>query len=381
LRHIPEVNSHKLNLVGSMADIDNDRQISDVPNLTETSASEVHEQFRRTEAERVRLAAAAQGAIPRGAVGDPRGAVGGVGGDAPANPRGENGENSQANIQANLRGDQDDRQDAQIEVLVAAVRALTAAQGAGGLGPAHGQAPPEAPAAQGVQMAQNTQELSLTMPVLFYGKCKDGKSIPPNAFLMELKARQTRHGWEPSMLLRFVKSCLRGEAALWWEGCILLYGDDQDQGPAENYAAFKVAFKQHYSIGGATNNLCWVDTFRQRSDEDIREYFLRSTAELGNHLKESAPLLYGKTYTPVDITINGDNTLERVQRRQEIGHDVLDWPPRGARRLRSAHWKTYTPVDITINGDNMLERVQRRQEMGHDVLDRPPRGARRLRSA
>jgi hypothetical protein len=63
------------------------------------------------------------------------------------------------------------------------------------------------------------------------------------------------------MLLRFVKSCLRGESALWWEGCILLYGDDQDQGPAENNAAFKVAFKQHYGIGGATNNLCWADTF------------------------------------------------------------------------------------------------------------------------
>jgi hypothetical protein len=43
---------------------------------------------------------------------------------------------------------------------------------------------------------------------------------------------------------------------------------------------------------------------------------------LGNHLKESALLLYGKTYTPVDITINGNNTLKRVQRRPEIGHDV-----------------------------------------------------------
>jgi hypothetical protein len=177
-----------------MADIDDDSQISDVPNLTEASASEVHEQFRKKEAERVRLAAAAQRAIPSGMVGDPRGAVGGtvggVGGDAPANPRGENGENSQANVQANLRGDQDDRRDARIEVFMAAVRALTAAQGAGGVGPAHGQAPPEAPAAQGVQMAQNTQELSLTTRVLFYGKCKDGKSIPPNAFLMELEARR-----------------------------------------------------------------------------------------------------------------------------------------------------------------------------------------------
>jgi hypothetical protein len=202
---------------------------------------------------------------------------------------------------------------------MASVTALTAAQGAA----VTAQAPPAAPpTAQGVQMAQNTQELSLTTPVLFYRKCKDGKSIPPNAFLMELEARQTRHGWEPSMLLRFVQLCLRGEAALWWEGCILSYGDDQDQGPADNYVGFKIAFKQHYGIGGATNNLCWADTFLQRSDEDIREYFSRSTAELGNHLKESAPLLYGKANTPVDITVNVDNTLKRVQIRWERGQDL-----------------------------------------------------------
>jgi hypothetical protein len=104
----------------------------------------------------------------------------------------------------------------QTNAFLKAIAALTANQGAA----AAVEAPP---AAQGVQMAQNTQELSLTTPVLFYGRCKDGKSIPPNAFLMELEARQTRHGWEPSMLLLFVKSCLRGEAALWWEGCILSY--------------------------------------------------------------------------------------------------------------------------------------------------------------
>jgi hypothetical protein len=107
----------------------------------------------------------------------------------------------------------------------------------------------------------------------------------------------------------------------------------------ENYAAFKVAFKQHYGIGRATNSLCCADTFCQRSDEDIREYFLRSTAELGNHLKESAPLLYGKTYTPVDITINGGNTLKRVQRRREMGHDVgsaATWSQEIAQCVRDA---------------------------------------------
>jgi hypothetical protein len=168
--------------------------------------------------------------VPQGA-----GATGGAGGNVTENPR----------------GDLDGRMIAQMELqtnaFLKAITALTANQGAA----AAVEAPP---AAQGVQMAQNTQELSLTTPVLFYGRCKDGKSILPNAFLMELEARQTRHGWEPSMLLRFVKSCLRGKAALWWEGCILSYGDDQDQGPADNYVAFKIAFKQHYGIGRATNN-------------------------------------------------------------------------------------------------------------------------------
>jgi hypothetical protein len=172
----------------------------------------VHEQFQRAEAVRIAGATASQGA----------GATGGARGSVTENPR----------------GDPDGRLAAQMDALMAAVTALTAAQGAA----LTAQAPPVAPpAAQGVQMAQNTQELSLTTPVLFYGKCKDGKSIPLNAFLMELKARQTRLRWELSMLLRFVKSCLRGKAALWWKGCILSYGDNQDQGPADNYVAFKIA--------------------------------------------------------------------------------------------------------------------------------------------
>jgi hypothetical protein len=86
----------------------------------------------------------------------------------------------------------------QTNALLKAITALTVAQGAAAAAQAPtaaaAQAPTAAPpTAQGVQMAQNTQELSLTTPLLFYGRCKDGKSIPPNAFLMELKARQTRH--------------------------------------------------------------------------------------------------------------------------------------------------------------------------------------------
>jgi hypothetical protein len=89
----------------------------------------------------------------------------------------------------------------QMNALLADIMALSAAQVAA----ATGQALPAAlPAAQVVQIAQNTQELPVTTPVLFYRKCKDGKSIPPNVFLMDLEARQTRQAWEPSMLLCFV---------------------------------------------------------------------------------------------------------------------------------------------------------------------------------
>jgi hypothetical protein len=62
------------------------------------------------------------------------------------------------------QGDQDRVEVAQmkvqIDLMMTTIRALSTAQGARGMGPAHGQAPPEA--AQGVQMAQNTQVLSLT---------------------------------------------------------------------------------------------------------------------------------------------------------------------------------------------------------------------------
>jgi hypothetical protein len=134
--------------------------------------------------------AAGESGVPQGA-----GATGGAGGNVTEIPR----------------GDLDGRTIAQMELqtnaFLKAIAAFTANQVAAA-------AVEALPNAQGVPMAQNTQELSLTTPVLFYGRFKDRKSILPNAFLMELEARQTRHGWEPSMLLRFVKSCLRSKAAL-----------------------------------------------------------------------------------------------------------------------------------------------------------------------
>jgi hypothetical protein len=114
--------------------------------------------------------AAGGSGVPQGA-----GATGGAGGNVTENPRGD------------LNGRMISQMELQTNAFLKAIAALTANQGAA----AAVEAPPTA---QGVQMAQNTQELSLTTPVLFYGRCKDGKSIPPNAFLMELEARQTRHG-------------------------------------------------------------------------------------------------------------------------------------------------------------------------------------------
>ena len=56
-------------------------------------------------------------------------------------------------------------------------------------------------------------------------------------------------------------------------------------------------------------------------------------------MKDSTPLLYGKTYTPVDITVNGDNTLARVRNRRAMGHDVgsaATWSQEIAQCVRDA---------------------------------------------
>jgi hypothetical protein len=43
---------------------------------------------------------------------------------------------------------------------------------------------------------------------------------------------------------------------------------------------------------------------------------------LENHLKESAPLLYGKAYTPVDISGHFKLTLARLRAWQDRGVDL-----------------------------------------------------------
>jgi hypothetical protein len=133
---------------------------------------------------------------------------------------------------------------------------------------------------------------------------------------MELEARQTRHGWEPSMLLRFVKSCLRGEAASWWVGCILSYGDDQDQGPAEEYAVFRVEFKKHYGISGVTNDLSGAENVITRTspqgDRDKVEVAQMPEAAQGGQRSQNSQVL-SLTHTSTDLLGNmADETENQV---------------------------------------------------------------------
>jgi hypothetical protein len=105
------------------------------------------------------------------------------------------GVGARGNVTENPRGDLDiarwmkAQMALQTDAFLKAITTLTANQG-----PAAAVDGPVAPAAaQGVQMAQNTQELSLTTPVLFYGRSKDGKTkrVPDGA---QSKTNQTRVG-------------------------------------------------------------------------------------------------------------------------------------------------------------------------------------------
>jgi hypothetical protein len=88
-------------------------------------------------------------------------------------------------------------------------------------------------------LAKQTLEMSLNTPVLFWGITRvstngNGKGITPNLFLKELESRQTRHNWMDPELLRYVQSCLRGEADLWWTGTLSTYDDLGLAGPTTN---------------------------------------------------------------------------------------------------------------------------------------------------
>lgn len=55
-------------------------------------------------------------------------------------------------------------------------------------------------------------------------------------------------------------------------GTLCTYDDLGAIGPTQNYDAFKLAFRQHYGVGGLTHKLHWEDSFHQRTNEP-HEYF------------------------------------------------------------------------------------------------------------
>jgi hypothetical protein len=99
------------------------------------------------------------------------------------------------------------------------------------------------------------------------------------------------------------------------------YDDLGPAGPTTNYSASKLAFRQHYGIGGMTHELNWADSFHQRSSESTAEYFARSSAELANHLRESETLLFGKESACADITAPFTNLHTAI--KTKIRNDMV----------------------------------------------------------
>jgi hypothetical protein len=296
--------------------------MQDFPNFSDEriAADEADRQRQRQDAERQRQDAADLARLIRdgnavGGAGGGAGAVGGAGGAAGGGDAGNQEiqmmEMMRLISQMTLSNQQAQqvmlqRQDASTAAAadLAAINAATAA----------------------TALAKQTPEMSLNTPVLFWGITRasnngNGKGITPNSFLKELESRQTRHNWTDSELLRYVQSCLRGEADLWWTGMLTTYDNLGPAGPTTNYTAFKLAFRQHYGIGGMTHKLNWADSFHQRSSKSTAEYFARSSAELANHLRESGTLLFGKEYACADITAPFTNLHTAIE--TEIRNDTV----------------------------------------------------------
>jgi hypothetical protein len=210
-------------------------------------------------------------------------------------------------------------------------------------------------------LTKQTPEMSLNTPVLFWAITRastngNGKGITPNSFLKELESRQTRHNWTDSELLRYVQSCLRGEADLWWTGTLTTYDDLGPAGPTTNYSAFKLAFRQHYGNGGKTHKLNWADSFHQRSSESTAEYFARSSAELANHMRESETLLFGKEYACADITAPFTNLHMAIKaeiRDNTVTEASLTRQLRAALTASSAAMKTHNMARLRSYRTNL----------------------------
>jgi hypothetical protein len=163
---------------------------NETENQTSFKTDAVMEVLQRTEAERVRMEAVA--AHERGMVGDldetenqtmTR--------EEGAQIRHENAlmKNEMAVMMTNMRA---------LTTAQETERELSTAQGAGGMGPAHGQAPPKA--AQGVQRSQSSQVLSFTRTMFMadlFGSMAD--ETAELSYLVGSMAGETSSDWVGSM--------------------------------------------------------------------------------------------------------------------------------------------------------------------------------------
>ena len=133
-------------------------------------------------------------------------------------------------------------------------------------------------------------ELALSQPVYFYGTQRPKDSLEPAKFLAEIINRKTRHAWTDAEALQYFKSCLRTEAANWWEGTIEYSFDyrkhTQATHPSRNWEAAQQAFREHYGLSGATYRIWWRDIVTQKSGEDAMAYIQRANVTIGQYLRE-----------------------------------------------------------------------------------------------
>ena len=127
-----------------------------------------------------------------------------------------------------------------------------------------------------------SQEFALAAPLKFYGIPTPKNTLAPEAFLRELKARQTKHKWDDVTTIRYMVSCLTGEAYAWWTGAAQanIDGNVPDSDPNEKFATFEALFREHNFLGGATYRANWGVVLRQQKDEATSTYMSRAFSTL-----------------------------------------------------------------------------------------------------
>ena len=197
-------------------------------------------------------------------------------------------------------------------------------------------------------------ELALSQPVYFYGTQRPKDSLDPAKFLAELNNRQARHAWTDAEALQYFKSCLRTEAANWWEGSIE-YSFDYRRDvladhPSRNWKAAQQAFREHYGLSGATYRIWWRDIVTQKSGEDAMAYMQRANVTIGQYLRE---------HTERALTDGYCTDMETAAFKQVVKNNIYDPEPREEHDIREYSDKVTVMVDkIQRSVNNRYNMVQ-----------------------